>query len=556
MSAIDDLIAQIEDKTLRERLKLETSKIAKEKKFGLVFEEHLPELTPLYKTEVHRGTLVAKRGEDLLNLWRVLSISEGQAVCIKQGSSEKSQFSIEELVVVANFGEPIFPTLVPMARVQNGSDDAPWHTLIEADNYHALQLLEYLYTGQVDCIYIDPPYNTGARDWKYNNNYIDSNDNWRHSKWIAFMQRRLRIAKQLLKDDGVLITAVDDNEYAHLWMLLKELFPSFEHVPVTIQHNPGGTQGDRFSVTHEYAIFSMSETADIFRKTHAEGDTYNLRRSGSTSGRFEGATCFYPIIVDAEGNIIEFGGIPDDNFSPSDQTIERGDGTFEVWPIDKNKIEKKWRYARDTVETVKSRMFTVRSNDRIEIKLRREDEQPKTVWTDKLYNAEAHGTNLLKELIGGGFSYPKSIYAVKDAIACAVKGKKKALILDFFAGSGTTLNAVNLLNAEDGGQRRCIMVTNNEVSEKEAKELRAKGLLPGDDEWEKHGICQSITWPRSKYTILGHRDDGTEIDGEYFTGKFAEKEKSRNFYHIGFTSSADFTRKNMTPGTNLLTIMT
>lgn len=98
-----------------------------------------------------------------------------------------------------------------------------------------------------------------------------------------------------------------------------------------------------------------------------------------------------------------------------------------------------------------------------------------------------------------------------------------------------------MLNAEDGGQRRCIMVTNNEVSEKEAKELRAKGLLPGDDEWEKHGICQSITWPRSKYTILGHRDDGTEIDGEYFTGKFAEKEKSRNFYHIGFTSSADFT---------------
>ena len=238
------------------------------------------------------------------------------------------------------------------------------------------------------------------------------------------MQRRLRIAKQLLKDDGVLITAVDDNEYAHLWMLLEELFPSFEHVPVTIQHNPGGTQGDRFSVTHEYAIFSMSETADIFRKTHAEGDTYNLRRWGSTSGRFEGATCFYPIIVDAEGNITEFGGIPDDNFSPSDQTIERGDGTFEVWPIDKNKIEKKWRYARDTVETVKSRMFTVRSNDRIEIKLRREDEQPKTVWTDKLYNAEAHGTNLLKELIGGGFSYRKSIYAVKDAIACAVKGKK------------------------------------------------------------------------------------------------------------------------------------
>jgi adenine-specific DNA-methyltransferase len=163
VSAIDDLIAQIEDKVLRERLKIETDRIAKEKKFGLVFEEHLPELTPLYKAEVRKGSVVAKRGGDLTNLWRVLSVSDGQVVCMNYNSGEKSQFPVEELMVVANFGEPIFPTLVPMDRVQNGPDDAPWHTLIEADNYHALQLLEYLYTGQVDCIYIDPPYNTGAR---------------------------------------------------------------------------------------------------------------------------------------------------------------------------------------------------------------------------------------------------------------------------------------------------------------------------------------------------------------------------------------------------------
>jgi adenine-specific DNA-methyltransferase len=540
VSAIDDLIAQIEDRVLRERLKIETDRIAKEKKFGLVFEEHLPELTPLYNAEIRVGSRVARRCGDLSGLWRVLSVSAGQAICMNYRSGERKEFSIHEIMAVANFGEPIFPTLVPVDKVQNGPSDAPWHTLIEADNYHALQLLEYLYTGQVDCIYIDPPYNTGARDWKYNNDYVDANDSWRHSKWLAFMQRRLRIARRLLKDDGVLITTVDDNEFAHLWMMLRELFPSFEHVPVTIQHNPGGTQGDRFSVTHEYAVFSMAGSANIFRKPHVEGDTYNLRRWGSTSGRFEGATCFYPIIVDAEGNVIEFGAIPDDHFSPSNQTIQRSDGTFEVWPIDKNKIEKKWRYALGTVGTVKSRMFTIRSKDRIEIKLRREDEQPKTVWTDRLYNAEAHGTSLLKQLMRGGFSYPKSIYAVKDAISCAVKGKKNALTLDFFAGSGTTLNAVNLLNAEDGGRRCCIMVTNNEVAEEEAKTLRAKGLMPGDDEWEKHGICQAITWPRSKYTILGYRDDGTEIEGEYFTGKFVEKEKPRNFYHIDFASSKIF----------------
>ena len=176
MSAIDDLIAQIEDRALRERLKIETARIAKEKKFGLVFEEHLPELTPLYNAEIRVGARVAKRGGDLSELWRVLSISEGQAVCMNYRSGEKSEFPIDEIMTVANFGEPVFPTLVPVDRVQNGPDDAPWHTLIEADNYHALQLLEYLYTGQVDCIYIDPPYNTGARDWKYNNDYVDSND--------------------------------------------------------------------------------------------------------------------------------------------------------------------------------------------------------------------------------------------------------------------------------------------------------------------------------------------------------------------------------------------
>lgn len=228
MSAIDDLIAQIEDRALRERLKIETARIAKEKKFGLVFEEHLPELTPLYNAEIRVGARVAKRGGDLSELWRVLSISEGQAVCMNYRSGEKSEFPIDEIMTVANFGEPIFPTLVPVDRVQNGPDDAPWHTLIEADNYHALQLLEYLYTGQVDCIYIDPPYNTGARDWKYNNDYVDSNDSWRHSKWLAMMNRRLKIARRLLNPEtGVLIVTIDEHEVHHLRVLLQELFPGF-----------------------------------------------------------------------------------------------------------------------------------------------------------------------------------------------------------------------------------------------------------------------------------------------------------------------------------------
>jgi len=176
MATIDDLIAQIEDKALRERLRMETNHITKEKKFGLVFEDHLPELTPIYSAKVRRHSKVALRDGPLADLWRVLSVRDGEAHCQNIGSGETREISVDDLVVVRQFGEPIFPALTPVGKVQNGPDDAPWHTLIEADNYHALQFLEYLYAGKVDCIYIDPPYNTGARDWKYNNDYVDASD--------------------------------------------------------------------------------------------------------------------------------------------------------------------------------------------------------------------------------------------------------------------------------------------------------------------------------------------------------------------------------------------
>lgn len=179
-------------------------------------------------------------------------------------------------------------------------------------------------------------------------------------------------------------------------------------------------------------------------------------------------------------------------------------------------------------------MFIEKRGNRIEIILRRESEPPKTVWTDPLYNAEAHGTDMLKTIIGGGFSYPKSLYAVHDALLFAVSGKKNALIVDFFAGSGTTLHAVNLLNVEDNGNRRCILVTNNEVSDAESKALREQGYQPGDPEWEKHGICRSVTWPRIKYSILGKRDDGTILSGEYYTNQTVSKEVERSFYQLGF----------------------
>jgi adenine-specific DNA-methyltransferase len=588
VSAIDDLIAQIEDKVLRERLKIETDRIAKEKKFGLVFEEHLPELTPLYKAEVRKGSVVAKRGGDLTNLWRVLSVSDGQVVCMNYNSGEKSQFPVEELMVVANFGEPIFPTLVPMDRVQNGPDDAPWHTLIEADNYHALQLLEYLYTGQVDCIYIDPPYNTGARDWKYNNDYVDSNDSWRHSKWLAMMNRRLEIARRLLNPKtGVLIVTIDENEHHHLRALLQEIFPEAVVQNVTIVINPKGVTQGRFSRVEECAIYCFMPNAYVHggddpllgnKPTTKKPRWKGLLRSGTNARREDSKNQFYPVLVDPvnkrvirAGETLPFGEAPN-----LDLEI---DGYNVAWPIRSDLSEGNWGISNTTLNSLISKGYvslgrhdekrktwgisylSEKPRQQIEtgeLKIIGYDEQRnvvdveysdtpekqiKTVWHRSVHDAGAYGSDLVSNIIGQSraFTFPKSVYAVRDALAAVVKNNPQALILDFFAGSGTTLNAINLLNEIDGGQRSCIMVTNNEVSEDEAKALRDKGLLPGDSEWEKHGICQSITWPRSKYTILGHRDDGTKIDGEYLTGKFVEKEKPRNFYHIGFASSAEFT---------------
>lgn len=145
--------------------------------------------------------------------YQVLGIQDGKAVCLKRGETEAVELPVEDLVTIAEFGDPIWPYLKPLDSVCNAPDSDLWHTLIEADNYHALQLLEYLYAGKVDCIYIDPAYNTGARDWKYNNDYVDGSDTYRHSKWLSFMEKRLGLAKKVLNPSkSVLIIAIDEKE--------------------------------------------------------------------------------------------------------------------------------------------------------------------------------------------------------------------------------------------------------------------------------------------------------------------------------------------------------
>lgn len=226
MAAIHDLLAQVQDQALRERIEKEIERLSKTKKFGLVFEEHMPECTPLYDVPIKRGGTVAKRNGMISIVYEVASVADETATCVNKVTQEIEEISVVDLVSVAQFGDPVYPYLKPVDSICNAPDSDLWHTLIEADNYHALQLLEYLYAGKVDCIYIDPPYNTGAKDWKYNNNYVDGADVYRHSKWLSMMQKRLKLAKRLLNpDESVLIVTIDEKEYLHLGCLLEEMFP-------------------------------------------------------------------------------------------------------------------------------------------------------------------------------------------------------------------------------------------------------------------------------------------------------------------------------------------
>ena len=565
MAAINDLINQIENQELRQRIQQEIAKMSKQKKFGLVFEEHLPENTPLYDFPICKGIRVAKRDGNIRENYKVLSIEDEIAKCERlDDAHEHFSFPIEELIAVAQFGEPIYPYLKAIDSICNAPDSELWHTLIQADNYHALQLLVYLYGGMVDCIYIDPPYNTGARDWKYNNNYVDSNDSYRHSKWLSFMKKRLQLAKKLLNpNDSVLIVTIDEKEYLHLGCLLEEMFPEARIQMISSVINSAGVaKQDKFSRTNEYLFFIMighsvpiplnlsSEWLGNIKVDKEEVGLYwnQLMRSGSSPLRKDHPLAFYPIVVDSSGTkIIRIGECLEPGVNRN--TVQEEVGTKNIWPIRSNGEEGRWQLGRERLAYaiqhgyVRLGKFTKNGmaitylaqgeqqkveKGKFKIKGYRQDGSiieekitkshayvPGSQWNIQAHNATYFGTQLLNKFIGDRFSYPKSLYAVHDTIRFFVANKPNALILDFFAGSGTTLHAVNLLNAEDGGNRRCIMVTNNEVSEQEAKALKKKGWKPGDKKWEALGIAQYVTWPRTTCSILGKDVKGEPLKGNY-----------------------------------------
>ncbi len=581
MSRLTELIRQTKenDPTLGAEFEREFRVLSSRRAFGLNFERHRPETVELPGRTVRRGDKVrvlpprgsSERGDQ--RLWRVKRVEkeDGQRfIHIEPRGTdgrEPAVVPVDDVVVVAEFRDPIHPGLVSTGSVRRGGE-APAHTVINGENFHVLKALTYTHLGKADAIYIDPPFNTGARDWKYNNDYIEEDDLYRHSKWLAYMERRLLLAKELLNPEGsVLIVAIGDDEIHRLGVLLEQVFPETEPQLVTSVVNPRGryTSG-RFLRTAEYFFcmtFGEMEVHGEDDPDFAEGDLVpwrTLRRSDIESKRGSkkgGTSQFYPIYVNAERGVIEAVGDP----LPHDvdrETAPERPGCVAVFPVRDNGTEMNWgltpgslmellkqgfvRLGKATPSKPQKYEISYLTSGRIEdvlsgrAKVVGEDssgatiaryveakrKMPSNVWMIPSHNAEVGGTNLLKSIFGDKrFDYPKSLYAVEDMLRHFLQKRPDALVLDFFGGSGTTVHAVMRLNRRDGGRRQCILVTNNEVSSSDHDRMRASGLRPGDPDWEALGICEHITKPRIQAAITGRTRRGEPISGDYkFTDAF------------------------------------
>jgi adenine-specific DNA-methyltransferase len=594
VSRLTDLIAQAKakDPKLGADLDQEFKQLSSRLPFGLNFERHRPEAVELPQRPIRKGDKVrvlpprgsTKKGDP--RLWQVLAIRRAVAGKVAElellgaEAAEVQTVALDDLVVVAEFRDTIYPGLVSTGRVQRGGDK-PHHTVINGENYHVLKALTYTHRGKVDAIYIDPPYNSGAKDWKYNNDYVEGDDLYRHSKWLAMMERRLMVAKELLNPVGsVLIATIDEKEYLRLGLLLEQAFPESSVTMVSSVINPAGAGRDAdFSRTDEYLFFVRIGSAKVAAESRMLGETPvvwdTLRRSSLAGARGNkgpgacGPNQFFPIYVDSTTGAISGIGEPlpestlvqDAPVRPGQVTVLpiRPDGTEMNWGITPSvatrllrdgylragraKVNEPQKYVisyltSGIVEDIESGDAIVRGRNpdsTIDAYYPAgRDRMPTTNWNRPSHDAQQYGTKIVNALLDNRpFPYPKSLYAVEDALRFFVGDKPNAIVVDFFAGSGTTAHSVVRLNKQDSGDRICILVTNNEVAAKEQDALRRKGLRPGDAEWEKTGICDYITKPRLEAAITGTTPAGKPITGAY---KFIDEFPMAD----GFEENAEF----------------
>lgn len=425
---------------------------------------------------------------------------------------------------------------------------APNHILIEGDNLDALVALSYTHSGKIDVIYIDPPYNTGNKDFVYNDSYVDSEDSYRHSKWLSFLDKRLKISKTLMSDKGLIFISIDDNEISNLKLLCDAIFGESNCIGVlpTVMNLKGNQDQFGFAGTHEYTVVYAKSTAfcsigqlDIDEEGledwledevgyYKKGAT--LKRTGIDAPRERRPYCYFPIMIN--NHTLEVSTITEEEyhmiFNPSSVTFDDeyvsqlvnkySSKGYSVLLPSIDGVPTSWRWGYRTVKTSCQEIIVTGSINNYSLYKKQRPElgdlptkKPKSILYKAQYSS-GNGTSQLKTLsLANLFSNPKPIDLIIDLLK--IGGGKDSTILDFFAGSGTTLHATMQLNAEDGGHRKCILVTNNE-----------------------NGICENVTYVRNKKVIRGYKTPkGEVIEGlknnnlRYFKTKFVDREQtSRN----------------------------
>jgi adenine-specific DNA-methyltransferase len=559
LSRLSDLVRQVglTNETLAADLQREIAALADRRWFGLNFERHVPEAVELPGRPVRRGDkvrLLPPRGETTKQaddkLWQVTRIDRAGELPVAElvalaDETEAATAALDDLVVVAEFRDPIYPGLVSTGKVERGGDK-PFHTVINAENYHALQALLFTHRGKVDCIYIDPPYNTGNAEWIYSDRYVTDDDLYRHSKWLAFMERRLLLARELLQPTGVIIVAIGDDEHHRLRLLLDQTFGETNFISDVVWQ--GGRKNDSRYVSNgaDYMlIYARDESALV-----AAGIRWSDRKQGVDDALAAASRAWHDAGGDTEEATKSFRQWIRQNKALLTDGVARYnaiDGAGRVYfagdlskpgPTSKSRYDlihpttgkpvkmhpNGWRASREKMDEwiAQDRILFGRDHTSTAYYKRYLDEQTSETIGSVFERDRRASTLRLKDILGDvRFPNAKDHEVLMRWLRIAAASD--ATIIDFFGGSGTTTEAVMRLNAQDGGTRRCILVTNNEVSSANAKALTAAGSRDGDPEWEALGVHDYVAKPRITTLVTGARPDGSTYEGaveanvEFFT---------------------------------------
>ena len=364
--------------------------------------------------------------------------------------------------------------------IKSETPDAPNHVLIEGDNLEALTVLSYTHEGKIDVIYIDPPYNTGNKDFIYNDSYVDTEDSYRHSKWLSFMSKRLKIAKRLLSEKGVIFISIDDNEQAQLKLLCDEVLGNNNFIGNVIWEKTDSPRMDvkGFTVRHDF-ILVYAKKDFILKRIKPQNIPEHYNKIDDKGRKYY----LKPLRL--------MGGHKSDSLYYG---IEAPDGSI-IYPKETNGDNGCWRWSKEKYNDEIERIEWIKGKKgwSANFRIYADNLTPtpvSTIWTfDMVGSTRTAKTELSSVIQQFIFSYPKPSTLISFIFRIA--SDKSSLILDFFAGSGTTLHATMQLNSEDGGHRQCILVTNNE-----------------------NGICEQVTYERNKRVICGY----TTPKGQYVEG--------------------------------------